>query len=589
MTRILISLAVLISTASSIHGQDAKTTSWKGTLVAGAMKLRLEVDVTSDGKTTQGEFRSVDQGNATFKLDKAVFNDKKFEFKISQLGASYKGTLKDDGNRIEGTFSQSGQKFPLEFEKTGTKNAELKEEKKDVFNLKEAWIGELEMGIAKPVMQFRVGTNGDGKTVAYFDSVTEGRTDFEATVEIKDGNLQFEVKQIRLKYTGKINDKGDEAVGTWSQGGRNVNLTLKKKSEEFDKGKNSWENRPQKPVGPFPYDSEEVKFRNNEANDVTLAGTLTIPKTAGKHPAVILISGSGPQDRDETLMEHKPFLVLADHLSRQGLAVLRYDDRGTAESTGKFSDATSEDFAQDAAAAFDFLKTHDRINPEQIGLAGHSEGGLIAPLVFANRKEIAFVVLLAGTGIPGTEISITQVEAMLRAEGMPEDTIEIEVATTTAVVNTAAKFADDEDFDEKLSAALEEVIETIPEEHRVAGGAKIRTAVNAQKEQLKGKWMQFFLKHDPRVALRKLTCPTLAIIGEKDTQVIPDANMPEIEKALKEAGNKDFEMVILKDLNHLFQTAETGGLSEYAGIQETFNPGALKKISDWIVDHTSVR
>ena len=203
--------------------------------------------------------------------------------------------------------------------------------------------------------------------------------------------------KIKLTYRGTLNDDRDTAEGTWSQGGRKVPLTLKKQVTELEKV-NVWENRPQRPVEPFPYDAEKVNFEN-KVDDLTLAGTLTIPRKPGRHPAVILISGSGPQDRDQSLMEHKPFLVLADYLTRRGIAVLRYDDRGTSKSTGKFKGATTEDFASDAAAAVEFLKSHARVNPNEIGLAGHSEGGLIAPMVVGFRDDVAFVCLLAATKV----------------------------------------------------------------------------------------------------------------------------------------------------------------------------------------------
>ena len=320
---------------------------------------------------------------------------------------------------------------------------------------------------------------------------------------------------------------------------------------------------------------------------MTLAGTLTIPKKAGRHPAVILISGSGPQDRDETLMEHKPFLVLADYLTRRGIAVLRFDDRGTAKSTGDFGSASTKDFANDASAAVDFLKGHERINPDEIGLAGHSEGGLIAPLVVGMRDDVAFVVLLAATGVDGVTISLTQTEAMLRAEGMVEAEIKVAIDVNRAALAVVANAEAGADFSKELSTAIESVIQTLPEEDREEAGKNIRAGMEGQMKRLNGNWMRFFLAHDPRPALKDMKCPVFAIVGSKDLQVLPDLNMPEIKKALAEGGNPDFETVVMDGLNHLFQKCETGTMTEYATIQETFNPEALKKIGDWIVDHTS--
>jgi pimeloyl-ACP methyl ester carboxylesterase len=320
---------------------------------------------------------------------------------------------------------------------------------------------------------------------------------------------------------------------------------------------------------------------------VTLAGTLTIPKNSGRHPAAILISGSEPQDRDETLMEHKPFLVLADYLSRRGIAVLRYDDRGTAASTGEFGNATTEDFAQDAFAAVEFLKGHTQINPKEIGLVGHSEGGLIAPMVVGLREDIAFVALLAATGVDGVTISLTQSEAMLRAAGTDEAEIEMAQAISRAVLDVAAKASAGTDLSKDLELAMKRIILTIPESDREEATKNLLAEVPNLNRKLRRKWSHFFHSYDPRLALTNLQCPVLAIIGSKDVQVLPGLNMPEIEKALTHGGNKDFEMIELEGLNHMFQKCETGAIGEYVSIQETFNPAALARIGDWIIQHTT--
>jgi pimeloyl-ACP methyl ester carboxylesterase len=435
-------------------------------------------------------------------------------------------------------------------------------------------------------MQFRVVSTESGNTGAYFDSVSEGRTGFEATWSIEGDKIKFDVAAIKLKFRGTLNEAGDTAEGTWSQGGREVPLTLKKQPTEYS-SVNVWKNRPQRPVAPFPYDSEDVKFENQRDN-VTLAGTLTIPKKPGKHPVAVLISGSGPSDRDESIMEHKPFLVLADYLTRRGIAVLRYDDRGTNESTGKFSIATTEDFAQDASAAVGFLKHHERINPDQIGLAGHSEGGLIAPMVVGLRDDIAFVCLLAATGVDGATINQSQTEALLRAEGVDESEIQIVLKINRAVINVSTKAEPDADLSNEFEDVIKDVVQSVPESDRELAEQNIRKGIQNSKGKLQSQWMRFFLTYDPRPALTRIKCPVLAMIGTKDLQVLPDLNMPEIKKALTAGGNQDFEIVELEGLNHLFQQCETGAMSEYVTIQETFNPKALKKIGDWIISHTTL-
>ncbi|MFK7767872.1 MAG: alpha/beta hydrolase family protein [Mariniblastus sp.] len=580
MARLLSTFILTLLLASFTHAQDTTKTTWEGAINAGGTKLRFEIETTRVGDKLTGKFKSVDQGNATFDIAKATLGDE-LKFSLPQLGAEFSGKYNESKMTAKGMFKQSGAKLPLtlthgEWEATTVKSAPAVEEK-----LKEAWVGKLELGIMKAVMQFRI-MESDDKPIAYFDSITEGRTGFKADWSVKNGKLTFKVNPIKLKFEGKINEAGDEAEGIWSQGGREIPLTLKKQANEYD-NVNIWENRPQRPIAPFPYDAEEVKFEN-KIDKLTLAATLTIPKKPGKHPVVVLISGSGAQDRDETLMEHKPFLVLADYLTRRGIAVLRYDDRGTAESTGDYASATTRDLANDASAAVDFLKSHNRINAKEIGLAGHSEGGLIAPIVCEQRDDIAFVVLLAATGVDGVSIVTSQSAAMLKAEKpAPKDQKEVEISlkinglVLNQLINGISLDAPE------FRKQIDELINQLPESDQELAKKNIETELKSSEKRFQGVWLKYFLKYDPRPALKKIKCPVLAIVGSKDLQVLPDLNMPEIEKALKESGNKDFETEILADLNHLFQKCETGAMSEYATIQETFNPDALDKVGDWIV------
>lgn len=581
------SFAILLTLllAPIASAQDATITTWEGTLDARGTKLRLEIDVVEDGEKATGELRSLDQGNATFNVSD-IQTDSGLSFAVPQLGAKFTGKLDTGDKSVKGTFTQGGVDLPLTLKPGETRPAVAMED--SVETLKEAWVGELDMGIMKPVMQFRVIQTDKDAPKCYFDSITEGATGFEGTWSIKDDELTFTVPKIGLGYTGTLNSTGDTAEGIWSQGGRKVPLTLKRQPTEYS-SENVWENRPQRPVGPFPYDDESVTIANT-TDDLTLAGTLTIPKTPGKHPAVILISGSGPQDRDETLMEHKPFLVLADYLSRRGIAVLRYDDRGTAKSTGSHGDATTEDFARDASAAVEFLKTHARINSDEIGLAGHSEGGLIAPIVCGLRDDVAFVVLMAATGVDGLTIIESQTDAMVRAsKTKPEEQAEVEasLALNRYLVREIVNETLDMDAPE-LEKLINELIDLQPDEDRERAEKITREGVEGAKKRLAGKWMGFFINYDPRPALQAMTCPVLAIIGSKDLQVLPKLNMPEIEKALQKGGNKDVKLVTIDGLNHLFQKCETGSMNEYISIQETWNPEALQHIGDWIEKHSTL-
>ena len=582
MNRLLLLLLTMSFTATA-GAQNATKTTWRGTLDARGTKLRLEIDVTESGDRSTGELRSLDQGNASFQISD-VKTDGELSFAVPQLGARFTGQFDANRKNATGLFTQGGVELQLTLARGETRLVVMEEKEE---KLKEAWVGQLDMGIVKPVMQFRVMKSPPGKPKCYFDSITEGATGFAGTWVIKDKELSFSIPQIGLEFHGTLDTEGDTAKGIWSQGGRKLPITIKRQPAEYS-SENVWVNRPQRPVGPFPYDSELVAFEN-VVDKLTLAGTLTIPKTPGRYPAVVLISGSGPQDRDESLMEHKPFLVLADYLSRRGIAVLRYDDRGTAKSTGKYSTATTEDLARDASAAVDFLKSHKRINAAEIGLAGHSEGGLIAPMVCGLRDDVAFVVLMAATGVDGQTIINSQTEAMVRAaKTKPEDQAEVEAGLklNRYIVTQSAKGTfdtNDPEFQEHVDA----ILKLQPEEELQEAKEAVMGSVAAAKERLEGNWMKFFIQYDPKPALSKIKSPVFAIIGSKDLQVLPNLNMPQIEKALQQGGNKDFELVTLEGLNHLFQKCETGSLSEYITIQETWNPEALKRIGDWVENHTT--
>lgn len=442
--------------------------------------------------------------------------------------------------------------------------------------LREAWVGELKLGPMLAVMQFRIMDLPGGGTQAYFDSISENRRDMQASWSLENGVLAFDVASVGARYRGQLDVESGRATGHFEQGGRKLPLILERQAAEY-RNANRWELRPQRPVGPFPYNAEEVRFPST-AQGVRLAGTLTVPAREGPHRAVILISGSGPQDRDESFMEHKPFLVLADYLSRRGIAVLRYDDRGTAKFTGNFGAATSADFAVDVSAAMDFLQQHASIDPDWVGLLGHSEGGLIAPMVASMRKDVAFMVLLAAPGISGQEISLSQSAAMSRAAGGSEQEIQFSNDLQEQLFATVRAAAPGEDLRSRLEATLTEQLADLPEALRV----QARGAIENSFSTLTSPWFRFFVAYDTSEALRRVTCPVLALNGDKDIQVLADLNCPAIEAALLEAGNQDFEVLRLPGLNHLFQACETGRMSEYASIPETINPLVLEGIGGWL-------
>jgi pimeloyl-ACP methyl ester carboxylesterase len=394
-----------------------------------------------------------------------------------------------------------------------------------------------------------------------------------SAVTFKDGTLAFEVPAAHGAYTGTADPTATEIKGTWTQG-QPLPLDLHRSTSPL---KTEAPRRPQNPTPPYPYQSIDLTYVNPLQHD-TLAATLTIPHGKGPFPAVLLITGSGPQDRDESLFGHKPFLVLSDYLTRHGIAVLRADDRGVGKSTGDFASATSADFATDALAGIALLKSRPEVDPHRIGLIGHSEGGLIAPMIASGTvpaapsapdKDIAFIVLLAGPGTPVIDVLVTQKLLISEALGVPKDTADKDAAEERAMLQVVVSEKDPAVADRKLRAMLANQLST----------AQIDPAL----KQLTSPWFRYFIAYDPAPALRKVTCPVLALDGSKDLQIPPEQNLAAIAAALKAGGNTHVQTIEFPNLNHLFQTATTGSPSEYATIEETIAPIALTTITDWIL------
>lgn len=330
---------------------------------------------------------------------------------------------------------------------------------------------------------------------------------------------------------------------------------------------------------PYPYYEEEVVFNNKEAK-VSLAGTLTLPNKNGKFPVVILISGSGPQDRDESFMGHKPFLVLSDHLTKQGIGVLRFDDRGHGKSTGDFGNATTEDFSKDVLSAITYLKTRKDIDAKKIGLIGHSEGGIIASLVANNSKDVAFMVLLASTGISGTELSVMQSKTLRQFP--VKDELAYEKNTRKAITIVTSNKSNTE-IKRELTTHYNNFIRPIltslnvPEE-------KINLFIKSQLKTSLKPWSRYFLQYNPADEIEKLKIPVLSLNGSKDTQVNAKINQEGIRKALIKGGNKAYKIVELENLNHFFQECETGKMNEYRKIEQTISPKVLELVSSWVLN-----
>lgn len=391
-------------------------------------------------------------------------------------------------------------------------------------------------------------------------------------IEVKGKKVTMAIAAAGISYEGLLVDS-NKLDGTFSQAGMEIPLVLTK-----SKNKLPGLVRPQEPKAPFPYSAKEVTFTNKEAK-ITLAGTLTLPQDVQNPPVAILVSGSGPQNRDEELLGHKPFLVLADHLTRQGIAVLRFDDRGVGDSEGEFSGATSADFVSDALAAVQFLSQCEDVDPQHIGIIGHSEGGVIAPMAAIQSDQVDFIVMLAGTGVAGDEIILEQQELIRRAAGVDQATLDANRDITRAAIDIILSGKSEK----KVKAAMKSLMEEKLELYSHIEDFQNTTVEEATEEtlhQLNDPWFRYFLAHDPYEVLEKVECPVLSLIGSKDLQV-PDAlNSPAISEALKH--NNAAWVVTLQGLNHLFQKSDTGSPSEYATIEETMSPIVLELVASWI-------
>lgn len=447
-------------------------------------------------------------------------------------------------------------------------------------NIEGNWEGTLDVGAAKLRLVLKVAKAADGALTAKADSPDQGASDLPVdVVTFKDGALHFEMKRLLVSYDGTASKDGSEIAGAFKQGGATFPLTLKRAAKSVAA------NRPQEPKKPYPYNEEEVSYENKREG-VELAGTLTLPRATAPFPAVILITGSGAQNRNEELLGHKPFLVLSDYLTRQGIAVLRVDDRGVGGSTGSVPNSTSENFAADVLAGIEFLKARKDINAKQIGLIGHSEGGLIAPMVAAQSGDVAFIVMMAGPGLTGEEILYLQGALIAKANGADKATLAKQRAQQERTYSLLKKEKDNAVVEKTLREELDKQLAAMTEEERKKAGEPEKT-FSAQMKQITSPWFRYFLTYDPRVALAKVKCPVLALNGENDLQVPVNENLREIEAALKTSGNKDVTIARLPKLNHLFQTSETGSPSEYSKIEETIAPVALKTMGDWILKHTT--
>jgi uncharacterized protein len=545
---------------------------WAGTLQAGEAVLHLVLHIAkSPDGSVKATIDSLDQGVYGIEVTSFTRKDSILSLGVSSVGASYEGKLSADHHDIEGIWTQGTNNLPLLFHHQAS-GAGAKKPADAVSAAEGIWQGALQANGMRLRLQLHVTHADQDQLVAALDSPDQGVSGLPATkVSQKDAAFHFEIPEVGGVYDGTLNAAKTAIAGSWTQN----EIAQKLEFQRADKLLELL--RPQTPAKPYPYREEEVVFPNTGAR-ISLTGTLTIPTGTGPFPVAVLLTGSGPHDRDETLLGHHPFLILADHLTRKGIAVLRYDKRGIGKSTGDYTNATTEDFANDCESALAYLKNRKEIDPRKIGLIGHSEGGIIAPLVAARSKDVAWIVLLAGPGVKGEDLLLLQSESILKVSGANDAQIESTLdfnKQTYALVRQVQNRAE-------LESKLKDLVQASSE-----NSALPPSALQSQLGMLASPWFRYFLDYDPSPALQKTLCPVLALDGEKDLQVPAKENLAGIQKALQDGGNRDFQATELPGLNHLFQHAPTGSPTEYGVVLETMAPEALNAVSDWVLKHVS--
>jgi len=560
---------------------------WEGEIALAGIKLGIRIDLEHSGDTWSGTIDIPVQGLRGFKLEPVKIDGAEVNFAMPNISGNpaFAGHFDRDAGTISGDFTQAITKAAFKLERRARPApvaGEMPAKGLPGDGLAGHWQALLKVspviGLRLSLEVTKTAAGAYEATLFSLDQTSEGIPVSGLTENA--GTVTLKVPSIAGAYYGTLNADRSELAGEWKQGGATFPLTFKRVAEAPAL------HRPQDPKKPYPYREEEVTVPNPAAG-IKLAGTLTLPPGEGPHPAVVLITGSGPQDRNESLMGHHPFLVLADHLTRNGIAVLRCDDRGIAQSTGDFSKAVTTDFADDALAAVAWLRSRKEIDPLKIGLIGHSEGGIVAPMAAVREPDhIAFIVLLAGVGVPMEQLLARQGADLARAMGESKEKTEKSVAVQRALF-TMLKATPDDATAQKLALEImkKQVAEYLPEERKAVGFSD--AMIEGQSKMIATPWFRKLLIYDPRPTLRKVQCPVLALNGEKDLQVAANENLAGIQEALFEGESMHFETVPFPGLNHLFQTCTTGAPTEYGEIEETIAPIVLEKISSWIRDLTA--
>ncbi len=437
-------------------------------------------------------------------------------------------------------------------------------------NFEGKWSGSLEiMGQKLPIV-FNISQK-DTTFITKMDSPAQNALGLPTNKTIVDGNeLEIIASGLGIHYKGTL--ESDSIVGFFNQNGLSLSLTLRQSQEpDFI--------RPQQPQPPYPYRIEEVVITNKKNNN-SISATITTPDNIEKHPAVILVAGSGPNDRDETVFGHKPFWVIADHLTRNGIIVLRYDKRGVGKSTGKYETATTSDFAEDAQTAIDYLISRRDVDKTSIGIIGHSEGGIIAPMIASKRNDIKHIILLAGMGTKGIDLIMQQNKLALEDQNIEPQNVEELLSITRNTLESIHHWQGTENDKTALRDKINSLWDKTPliQRMKLNKDQYIRSNFIAMSSP----WFREFIKIDPSSYIKRVKCPVLVLNGENDMQVIAKDNTELIEVALTQGKNKNYKIKLYPHLNHLFQESETGKVDEYIKIEQTISDQVLNDITEWI-------
>src|SRR5271170_43887 len=495
--------------------------TYTGTLEAGPAQLYIVLHLSHNSVgSLHATLDSLDQAVFAIEARSVSLNSNTLKFDVRSVNVNFEGTVSADQKTIDGHWNQGGNSLPLVFHREAA--AHKPEDAK--FPVEGLWQGALVANGLRLRFQLHVSHDANAALIGALDSLDQYAVGLPALkVSQKDSGFHFEIPELGSSYDGTLDVTKNAITGEWTQAESKQKLDFKRSDQPLELL------RPQIPPKPYPYREQDITFSNAPA-DITLAGTLTLPQGDGPFPAAVLIAGSGPQDRDGTIANHKPLLVLADYLTRNGIAVLRYDKRGVGQSTGSTEAATTMDLAGDALCAIKYLKSHKEIDPAKIGL-------------------------------------------IARAGGMPD----AQILSSLNFDKEAYDLVQKEQDSAVITKKLKDLVKSSSMDTAMPPGA-----LDAQLRMMTSPWFRYFLSYDPVPDLKKTKCPVLVLYGEKDLQVPPKINLPLVQKAFKDGGNTQAEVRQLPDLNHLFQHAYKGSPSEYAAIDETFSPDALKAVGDWL-------